>query len=419
MATYYARKAGNVNATDVWATTPGGVAGDFFPSFTNADTLMANSFAITVNVNTTVLAVRTDTTGGATTGGSFTLNNSITLNANVYAGGSNCVVFSLSTGNSATINGNLFGSNTTGVAAVILSGNGTLTINGTATGGSVLNASGISHTSAGILNLNGNAIGGTFNNNNGVTFNGVGVVNIVGNVTGGSGTNSAGIANNFSGTVNITGNVTGGTSSSGPGVTSSNIGTINIVGVVTGGINGIGANNGSTGTLTVTRAKGNAFGNGSVGLSSVVGVNSSQNGTTRVYEIEYGDLGQSPTSGPISIVDASSNVCLGYRTGGLGKKTLVDATATSGAFPANSDVRNGVSFNSGSNIGTMNVPSPSSVAYGISVDNTTGTAVLTPANVWDYLTSNISASGSIGERLKNCSTIASVGQQLSDSLSGQ
>jgi hypothetical protein len=98
------------------------------------------------------------------------------------------------------------------------------------------------------------------------------------------------------------------------------------------------------------------------------------------------------------------------------KKTLVDATATSGAFPSNSDVRSGISFNSGSSVGTMSVPSASSVAYGVGVDNTTGTAVLTPANVWDYLTANISTSGSIGERMKNCSTIASVGQQLANSL---
>lgn len=413
MAIYYARKAGNVNATDVWATTPGGVAGNFFPSFTNSDTLMANSFAITVNVNTTVLEVKNDTTGGATAGGSFTLNNGITLTANTI-GNQICSYAGVSP-NSATIIGNITG--TTGFTAANNTGTGTLNVIGNITGGTASGATGI-YNGPGILNITGNVIAGSSSSSEGARNNSSGTTNITGNVIGGNAnTASYGVNNNNVGTVNIIGTVTGGASA--VGAFNGNIGIINIIGTAIGGSAAIGATNNTTGTLTVTRAKGNGFGNGSVGLSAAVGVNSSQNGTTRVYEIEYGDLGQSPTSGPISIVDASSNVCLGYRTGGLGKKTLVDATATSGAFPANSDVRNGVSFNGGSNIGTMNVPSPSSVAYGISVDNTTGTAVLTPANVWDYLTSNISASGSIGERLKNCSTIASVGQQLSDSLSGQ
>jgi hypothetical protein len=47
MATYFARKAGNVNATDVWATTATGTASDVFSTFTSADVLVSNSFQIT------------------------------------------------------------------------------------------------------------------------------------------------------------------------------------------------------------------------------------------------------------------------------------------------------------------------------------------------------------------------------------
>lgn len=51
------------------------------------DVAIANGFVVTVNTNVTCAEVRNDTTGGATAGGRFALNNGITLTANVYAGG--------------------------------------------------------------------------------------------------------------------------------------------------------------------------------------------------------------------------------------------------------------------------------------------------------------------------------------------
>lgn len=421
MATYYARANGNVNATNVWSTTQNGATSDLFPSFTNADTLMANGFTITLNVNTTVLEVRTDTTGGATTGGGFTLNNGITLNANCYGGGSTCVTFSLNSPNSATINGNLFGSSTVGVHGAQLTGTGTLNINGNLTAGSVLNAYGVFCSSTGTVNIVGNLTGGSVNNNNGIFVNNACTVNITGNVTGGAGSNSYGAACGGASTFNITGIVTGGTNLSNLpyGLSLTGNGVVNIFGIAIGGSAVIGAINNGNGTLNVTRAKGNGFGNGSVGLSSAVGVAGNQGGLTRVYEIEYGDLGQSPTSGPVFLFPSTSNVALFYRPNTT-KKTLVDATSSSGLLPNASDVRSGISYNAGNNVGTMGVPGAASVASGVAVDNTTGTAILTTGNIpdiWNYPTSGISVSNSIGERLKNCSTVATMGQQLAASVS--
>lgn len=65
-----------------------------------------------------------------------------------------------------------------------------------------------------------------------------------------------------------------------------------------------------------------------------------------------------------------------------GAKTLVDATQ--GQMPAASDVRSGVSYASGALTGSCAVPAAGSTALGVPVDNTTGTAVLTPAAVWSY-----------------------------------
>lgn len=411
MATYFARKTGNINATDVWATTPSGAAGAVV--FTNSDILLSNSFTITVNVSTTIAEVRNDTTGGATAGGTFELSNGVTLTSNVFGNAlTNGVCVNLATGLSATIIGNITGGSFTNSVGVRNNGNGTLTITGSVTGGSAsgAGANGVTNISTGTTNITGSITGGSVNQNFGVNNNSTGIVNISGSVTGGSATSCNGVTNAVGGTISVTGNVTGGTNSTAYGAYNTSTGTITVVGTSTSSATTIGSYNNSSGTLTVTRAKGNGFGNGSVGLNSVVGVFSSQNGLTRVYEIEYGDLGQSPTGGPVSFVNSTTNVALFYRPS-LTKKTLVDAAASLD-LPATNNVRNGTTYNFGSNTGTCIIPSASSVAFGVAVDNTTGTATLTPSNIWDHSTSSISTADSIGQRLKNAATVSSVSDQV-------
>ena len=141
MANYFARKAGNINAVDVWATTPAGVAADVWSTFTSADVLHSNNFAITVNVSTTVGEVRNDNANSATAGGSFTLSNGVTLTANAFAGSTNtnCVNYAGTVGNSANLVGNATGgtSNSVTGSCVVFSGAGTLNITGNCTGGGV------------------------------------------------------------------------------------------------------------------------------------------------------------------------------------------------------------------------------------------------------------------------------------------
>ena len=414
MAIYYARATGNVNGA-IWATTPSGTASDLFSSFTSSDTLMANSFTINVNVNTTVLEVRSDNANSATAGGTFAMTaNGVTLAANVVAGSTNnCVTFSLASPNAVSIVGNITGgSGSVGGQAggVVHSGTGVVNITGNVAAGGGVEAVGVRFSGSGTLNITGNSTGGT-GNSSGVIMSANGVTNITGNITAGVGNSAHGVQNSStSGTVNITGTVTGGTLTVTFGVANLNTGTVVVVGTAIGGAQGAGVNNSSTGTVTVTRARGNGFGNGSVGLVATVGVNAVQNSATRVYEVEYGDRGQSPTSGPIILLNDTSNVVLFYRTSG-GKKTLIDSSASAG-HPAITNVRSGIAYANGNLTGTCAVPAPSSVALGVAVDNTTGTAVLTQADVETAL-----ASFSSG-RLSNCSTVASVGQQLSDALSG-
>jgi hypothetical protein len=128
---------------------------------------------------------------------------------------------------------------------------------------------------------------------------------------------------------------------------------------------------------------------------------SSQNGTQAVVCFKY-------------LVDPTPTAArLRYAKSGVG--TYSDFfTADYGPFnQANaSDVRSGVSYASGLLTGTCNVPSANSVALGIPVDNTVGLAVLRPQDIWNMSTLSLTAVGTIGDRLKNVSTVATVGSQL-------
>lgn len=405
MPTYYARKSGNVNATDVWATTPTGTAAAV--TFAAGDVLVANSFTVTVNVSTDLGStgeVRNDTTGGATAGGSFSLSNGVTLTASVFAGSATCVT--LASTASATIVGNITGGSSSNASGASTTSSGTLTITGAVTGGIASNAHGVNFNAAspGTAAITGNVTGGS-GVNVGVNHSGGGTVNITGNVA--ATANGIGVASNTTGTLNVTGNVSGaGGSATNYGIVHYSTGTTTVTGTVTGGSASAGFSGG--GTFTCTRAKGGPS------ASSAVGVIGSATGSTSVESIEFGDLGASPTSGPIRLVDNASNVAVMYRFGTT-KKTLTDPNA-SGLMPAASNVRSGVVYNGGNSTGTCAVPAAGSVALGVPTDNTSGTAALTPAAVWDYLTSAATTSGSMGERLKDAATVASTGQQLANAL---
>lgn len=413
MANYFARKTGNINATDVWATTPSGTAAA--QTFVAGDVLYANSFTITINVDTNLGStgeLRNDNTNGATAGGGFTISNGVTLTANCFAGSAGVTACVTLSSGSATIVGNLTGGGASSSHGALHNSNGTLTITGNCTGGTANNAHGVQNGSIGTVVITGNCTGGTSGSVSGANNSSTGTITITGNCTGGSGSTGFGVSNTSSGTVTVTGNCTGGTTSGANGAQNASTGTLTINGTATGGTNAVGANNNSTGTMTVTRAKGNGFGIGTTGSTVQVGVNGAQASFTNVREFEFGDLGASPTSGNIMLTDSTSNVCVCYRYNTT-KKTLTDPAATVD-FPANSDVRSGTVFANGSRTGTCAVPAAGSVALGVAVGSGTGTAVLTPAAVWDQATSAITASNSIGVRLKNSASVQALGQALAD-----
>ena len=375
MANRFARKTGNWNASDVWSDTPSGVAGvSFIP--VAGDVAMSNSFTVTVNVDSQCAEVRNDTTGGATTGGKFTLADGVTLTANVYGGASS--------------------SN----PVVQYTGSASATLVGDVVAGSGINSQGATNTSTGTLNITGNVTGGSSTGSVGAQNTSTGTLNITGTATGGSGATSHGANNASSGTLTLTGDAVGG-NSTGHGVNNASTGTLTVTGNATGGTGSAayGANNASTGTLRVGRAVGNDHGpgyatnNGNPGVFGY-GTNSGGQPTTTVGGLTFGAYGQAPIVGRVLF---DPNYAASTTTVLIQESTFAQVTFTgpdnTSADPAEADVRDGVEYRFGAKTGTCAVPPAGSVAFGVPVDDTTGTAVLsgggggaTAQEVWEYTT---------------------------------
>lgn len=312
-----------------------------------------------------VLTVTGNTTGGLNNGG-----DGIAVNPSGGAGTLNLV--GDCTGGSAESSG------------VLAAGNSTVNIVGTIYGGLGNNSYGVSGTGNSVVNITANVIASTTapQGSTGVGLNGASTITINGNVTGGgtAATNVGVRINGNGGSVTINGNVIG---RHAPGLLSvaSTTGNGFINGTCSGSVvsNGAGVSHAGLGTIRIKRAIGNGFGIGSVGLIAGFAVINNGVGVVEIEELEFGDLGMSPVSGPCYIRDLSTNVCLMQRSS-MTKKTLVDPS-TVGDYPANSNVRLGTVFNFSNNTGTLAVPNPNQVAVGVATDNTVGTAVITAASL--------------------------------------
>jgi hypothetical protein len=358
---------------------------------------------ITIDVDTTC-----DEVSNAGTG-IFTLASGVTLTANVTSKSTttsrNCLQFTAASPAVGYIVGNCTGGTVASAAAAANTSSGTLNITGNCLATNQFSY-GANNASTGTLNITGNCTGGGLNQQAyGANNASTGTLNITGNCTGGSnpsGSGSFGAFNNSTGTINLTGNTTGGSGSNGAGISNASTGTITITGISTGGTvaSASGVNNASTGTVNLTRAKGTAYGPGNTsGLAAAVGASNAGLGVIEIQELEYGEYGMSPTSGTgIKLKKLGSNVAVFNYVDAGAAKTLVDATT--GQMPAATDVRDGVSYASGALTGSCAVPAAASVAFGVPVDATTGTAALTPASVWDHLLTAITTSSTIGTLLK-------------------
>jgi hypothetical protein len=414
------------------------INGNIYASTTNNIGLRADAGTYTITGK--ILGDQSTTNGGV--GATFTGSN-ITINGDCEGGLAS--YGATITGNSVfNITGNIIGkaSGNTVSGGLQVAGTSTGTITGNVTNSSVGaggNNNGLILSTSGTVNIYGDIIragpngavlrigainttnifgniyvtGGTSSHIVSIDINGV-TLNVTGNVTApnlGTG-NSTGIFSAVSCTITVNGNVTGGningSQNAGVYITATSGVTVTINGSAIGGNGNFSQGVYMTGgTAFVRRAVANGYGVGSVGLVATPGVGGAQGALIYVQEFEFGARGMSPVSTDCRIQLTANSVVI-FRDASLNQITLVNPSSVV-TPPAVTDVRSGVTYNAGNLTGTCAVPAASSVAAGVAVDNTVGTAVLTQANVWDYaLSSASSVAGSVGEKLKKTAIPADI-----------
>lgn len=385
MALKWAVASGNWSSTATWN-------GSALPG--SGDEVHAGGFTVTIDQDVTVASLSTHLNGSAAAGGGFVVSSMTTRNI------------------SAAINGTGTFNSTT-VVLTVSATSGTLNLTGAVFGSSATAAgNGVAITGAGsIVVITGNvSAGGAGSGSYGITMSVAATVNITGNVVGGGSTFAYGMNFTGAGTSTITGNVTGGAGSGAFGI---NLNALSVTLTVTGtvssnaaaGINATGSCNLTLkSTLTATPTLCAVVSTSTAAVIVAYGpFVSASDGTQALYAVRY-------------YTRQSTTTTYTQRDDSAGHAAVTISNLLAG-LPATGDVRDGTTYGSGgTNTGTLKVPAAGSVALGVPVDATTGTAALTPAAVWAALISGLTTSGSIGERLANASTVATNGDQLATAL---
>lgn len=356
----------------------------------------------------------TATTYGITTGGSFTVPSTLSGTRNIVQTGAGIICNNSATvmtlahtsGNIVNFNitsgGFIFNQNsiTSAMSNAILNinGNGTINFNsniwGSQTAGAYSNNGFIVINAAAIITINGNvyaAKGSTINSFlllfSATTSNSA-ILNINGDLLASNASvNSYCIYSISLGTTNIVGNIIGDTSPCYYAVAAS---ILNITGTVST------TNSNSHPAIYIWQTLTSGVQGSLVTINGSI-INRGNSNAIMVPKIRFAS-----TSTPYWI----------YQTNGASDMTLAYGAAL-GAYPVEADVRFGTTYaSSPTRTGTLRVPLPQYVSQGVLTDNTVGTAYINAADVWNVLTSNITTSGSIGERLKTASTVQTNGDQL-------
>ena len=311
----------------------------------------------------------------------------------------------------------------------------------------------LTFSTAGTYNLIGNII--KFSGTNGiVTSGGNPTINILGNIIaplGGGGAHT--VAANSQCTLNITGNIQGGSEGAGSCLRLDGSSICSITGNVTSDFPTGGSPGGAIDIYNSARCQitGNVFHKNrpsnflivnTSGLLSVIGtVNATginSTGGVVVYS-EYSSSSTNLLSGPfifsvngitpvqtgrmhlipvsnsyVEFRDSSTAGALPPAIQAPATRLVSPDTVADAPIPAN--VRQGTSYALGGFTGTMIVPNPANVVKNVPVDNTVGTGVLDPSALWNVPLSAINTTGSIGQRVKNASTVETTGAQIQTTL---
>ena len=396
---------------------------------TSADDVYSNTFTVTIDTSPTVLSISNAATTGVTLGGSFVPTNGITLTCTatngVVTGTTNCIVSSLTAGQSCVFTCNIIGADGN-AAGLSHTGNGTVTVNGNVSNGpGGGGASGINHGStAGTLIINGSV--SVVSGGGGVGFcvnqfgTGTLIVNgIVGPV---GGFTALSITN---GSFQINGSVITGAGTAPIQVSGGTGGFIN--GSITGGTTSAGLLNTSSGAIVYhigtaqASATYPAIGPGSATQVTILtgpllcsSPNDATAGVNPCIALRWFPADTALSTFRYEMRGATASGSPSVRP----VRQLFFTDAYSSGYPASNNVNNGSTYGPGAiYTGTMNIPNSSAVSLGVPVGTTTGTMVLpTLQSIWNYSISDITTSGSIGERLKNAATVETVNTILSNGL---
>ena len=384
-------------------------------SITAGNAFTAHAVNVTGNGNLIVGSTSPSTITGATsTNAGAAINKSgsgyLTVTATNIVGGSSSTIILAGTGSASVTCNNISGA-TTPIIVSSLGGTATstITVSGSLNGGS---ASQViqNNSSTSAMTIATAAIDNTGAASYAVSNVLTATMNIISGSVLSPVNGYTAVNNNSTGTINITANIKGSDVANNVAlVGQSAAGTINITGSATGGNQYAAVLNSGVGTVNVTTLAGNTYGPGNVvGKTAQPGIINTAGGTCNVKYLQYGPYGSAPVNGTCTLVADVTNT-VQMATGPLTSKILLDGSNTT--FQPNVyDVRSTTTFNAGSSQGTMVVPVPGSVAVGVPIDNTVGTAILTAASIFSTDPSTLTTG--IGARLKNCATVATVGSQI-------
>ena len=390
MANYRAVATGNWSNGATWA-------GGAVPPNGAGHNIYSNGFIVTIDTNANVnlvtnASITASFVGGGTSaamGGYFELSNGITLTSNVIRGNSASNAFTLfiSGTNSANIVGNISSqSGLAGAAAANtfqINTSGTVNITGNVSGGDgMVQTPGIFTGSSATINITGNVTAGSGGNSingfsRGIQSSGLASINVTGNVTGGTLTNGQIGIQHGNGNLSVVGSVTAGNSSGSHGI-STGSGTVSV-----------------TGNITATNAANGVVATGNSNTTFSGSFISSVTGMAAIHCAQY-----RVSPAPIAAITR-------YASNGSGTYIDMFTADNTGLAPAVGDVRAGVVY--GSATGALAVPPANSVAFGVPVDNTTGTAVLTAAAIRAELATELARiDAAVSSRLAPNGTLATV-----------
>ena len=334
------------------------------------DDVFADGRTVTIDENVNVASVRTTARSGGTAGGGFVLPPDITVTATVIGHiNAHCLTRSAA-GNPSYVIGNVQGSTTNGGfgSGVLNSSSGTVFITGDVFGGS-------------------GGADGTLNSNAGIINSSSGGFVVTGNVTAGG--NGASGANIFgSGTFVLTGSVR----------SNGNFPAVSLGGSGTSTLN-ISINPASTHPAVGVGATHIATVNGTIQtFTDLVAVNVvSATATLRMNgNLIDGPNGCSPVAGARIWYGPGAHQRRS-NTGGSFAGPLITFTSYANAgAPAVSNVRKDVVYGPANEFtGTCAVPPANSTAFGVPVDNTVGTAVITEAGLTTLLQQALSPNAAV------------------------